>query len=93
MLTLHNQIRVVLSLHYNGSNSYVFAIATKIYQFKAKNLEVKDCALYLSNTSKNLAINNMKKNKLRVVKFFSVDSNPIDNNDILDIHKNLMKRT
>ena len=34
-----------------------------------------------------------KKNKLRVVKFFSVDSNPIDNNDILDIHKNLMKRT
>ena len=94
VLTLHNQIRVVLSLHYNGSNSYVFAIATKIYQFKAKNLEVKDCALYLCNTSKNLIINNMKKTELGgVVKKFSVDSNSIDNNDILDIHKNLMKRT
>ena len=61
MLTLHNQIRVVLSLHYNGSNSYIFAIATKICQFEAKNLEVKDYALYLCNTSKNLTINNMKK--------------------------------
>ena len=61
---------------------------------KAKNLEVKDCALYLCNTSKNLIINNMKKTELGgVVKNFSVDSNSIDNNDILDIHKNLMKRT
>ena len=29
----------------------------------------------------------------KVVNFFSVDSNPIDNNDILGIHKYLMKRT
>ena len=29
--------RFVLSLHYNGSNSFLFAHATKIYQFKAKN--------------------------------------------------------
>ena len=28
-----------------------------------------------------------------VVKFFSVDFNPIDTNDILDIHKYLMKIT
>ena len=35
----------------------------------------------------------MKKTGLKgVVKFFSVDFNPIDN-DILDIHKYLMKRT
>ena len=27
-----------------------------------------------------------------VVKFFSVDFNPIDTNDILDIHKYLMER-
>ena len=26
-----------LSLHYNGSNSFLFANATKIYQFKAKD--------------------------------------------------------
>ena len=36
----------------------------------------------------------MKKNKIkRIVKFFSVDFNPIDNNDFLDIRKYLMKRT
>ena len=36
----------------------------------------------------------MKKTALKgVVKFFSVDFNPIDSNDILDIHKYLMKRT
>ena len=33
-----------------------------------------------------------KKTTLKgVIKFFSVDFNPIDNNDILDIHKYLMK--
>ena len=28
-----------------------------------------------------------------VVKYFSVDFNPIDTNDVWDIHKYLMKRT
>ena len=50
-------------------------------------------ALFLGNISKDFTINNMKKTGLKgVVKFFSVDFNPIDN-DILDIHKYLMKRT
>ena len=36
----------------------------------------------------------MKKAGLKgVVKCFFIDFNPIDNNDILDIHKYLMKRT
>ena len=34
---------------------------TKIYQFKAKNLEIKDYALCSGNISKNVTINNMKK--------------------------------
>ena len=85
--------RFVLSLHYNGSNSFLFVNATKVYQFKAKNSEIKDYALCLGNVSKDFTINNMKKTGLKgVVKFFSVDFNPIDN-DILDIHKYLMKRT
>ena len=29
--------RFVLSLHYNGSNNFLFVDATKKYQFKAKN--------------------------------------------------------
>ena len=33
--------RFVLSLHYNGSNSFLFANATNIYQFKAKDFELK----------------------------------------------------
>ena len=31
-----------LSLHYNGSNSFLFANATKVYQFKAKDSEKKN---------------------------------------------------
>ena len=31
--------RFVLSLHYNESNSFLFVVTTKIYQFKAKTLK------------------------------------------------------
>ena len=34
--------RFLLSLHYNGINSFLFANATKIYQFKAKYSDVND---------------------------------------------------
>ena len=34
-----------------------------------------------------------KKGLIEVVNFFSVDFNPIDTKDILDIHKYLMKKT
>ena len=49
----------VLSLHYNGSNSFLFADATKIYQFKRKDSEIKDYALRLGNISKDFTINNL----------------------------------
>ena len=51
----------VLSLHYNGSNSFLFVNNTKIYQLKAKNSEIKDHALCLGNISKYFAIDNVKK--------------------------------
>ena len=57
---------------------------------------MKDYALCLGNI-KDFTINNMTKKKKnrnkRIVKFFSVDYNHIDTNDILDIHKHLMKGT
>ena len=53
--------KIVLSLHYNGSNSFLFANATKVFQFKAKDSEIKDYALYLGNISKDFTINNLKK--------------------------------
>ena len=55
----------VLSLHYNGSNSFLFVNATKVYQFKAKNSEIKDYALCLGNVSKDFTINKMKKNRIK----------------------------
>ena len=85
--------RFVLSLHYNESNSFLFVNTTQIYQFEAKNSEIKDHALCLFNISKNVTINNIIKTGLEgVVKFFSVDFNVIDTNDILDFHRYLMKK-
>ena len=75
----------VLSLHYNGNNSFLFVNATKVYQFKAKNSKIKDYALCLG-VSKDFTINDMKKTGLKgVIFFFCCFFNPIDTNDILDI--------
>ena len=57
--------KFVLSLHYNGSNSFLFVNATKMYQFKAKNSEIKYYTICLSNISKDFTINNMKKTGIR----------------------------
>ena len=40
-----------LSLHYNGSNSFLFVNATKIYKFKANYSEIKTYQLCLGNIS------------------------------------------
>ena len=86
--------RFVLNLQYSRSNSFLFVNATKIYQFKAKGSVLKDYVLCLGNISKDFTIDNMKKNSIkRTCKFFFDDFNPTDNNDILDIHKYLIKRT
>ena len=51
--------RFVLSLHYNRSSSFLFVSATKVYQFKAKDSEIKVYALFLANVSKDFTINNI----------------------------------
>ena len=49
------------------STVFFFVNATKIYQLKAKDSEIKDYALCLCNVSKNFTINNMKKkNKIKI---------------------------
>ena len=78
----------MLCLHYNGSNSFLFVNATKVYKLKAYNSEIKDYALFSGNFPKDFGINHMEQQNWKgVVKSFSVDFNPIDTNDILDIHK------
>ena len=37
--------RFVLSLHYNGDNSFLFVNATKVYQFKAKDSIRRLCTM------------------------------------------------
>ena len=53
-----------LRLHYNGANSYLFVNGTEIYAFKAKDSEFVASPLCLGNTSKDLSIDNMKKQGL-----------------------------
>ena len=55
--------RFVLSLHYNGSDSFLCVNATKIYKFNAKGSEIKKYLLCLGNFLKDFTINNMKKKK------------------------------
>ena len=57
--------RFVLNLYYNGSNSFIFVIATKVYLFKAKDSERNNNTLCLGNISKHFTINNMKRNRIK----------------------------
>ena len=84
--------RFVLSPHNNGSNNFLFVNAIKVYQFKAKNSEMKDYALCLGSILKDFTIKNMKKTRLKgVAKCFLGHYRSINTNEVLDIHKYLMK--
>ena len=50
-----------LSLHYNGTNSYLFVNGTEIYKFKAKDSETLVSPICLGNISKDCSIDNMKR--------------------------------
>ena len=82
-----------LSLHYNGSNSYLFANGTEIFKFKAKDSKIVAAPLCLGKISKDWSVDNMKKTGFNgYVYDFSVDYDAIAVDDIKDIHKYLMKR-
>ena len=55
----------MLSLQYNGSNSFFFVNITKIYQLKSKDSKIKYCTLCLGNISRDFKIGNMKKTGLK----------------------------
>ena len=56
-----NSKKICLSLHYNGTNSYLFVNGTETYKFKAKDSETVASPLCLGNISKNFSVDNMKK--------------------------------
>ena len=82
-----------LSLHYNGSNSYVFANGTEIHKFKTKDSEIIAAPICLGNISRDFSVDNIQKTGLnRYVYDFSVDYDAIAVDDILEIHKYLMEK-
>ena len=85
--------RFCLSLHYNGSNSYLFVNGTEIYKVKAKDSEIVPSPLCLGIISKDWSVDNMKKTGFTRYDYdFSVDYNDIEVDTIKDIHKYLMKK-
>ena len=82
-----------VSLHYNGTNNYLFVNGTEIYKFKTKDSEIVETPLYLGNISKNWSADNMKKTGFTgYVYDFSANYSVTDIDDIKDIHKYLMKK-
>ena len=77
-------------MHYNGANSYSLANRVEIHKFKAKGSEIVATPLCLENISKDFSADNTKKNGY--VYNFRVDYDAIAIDDILDIHKYLMKK-
>ena len=79
-----------MSLHYNGANSYLFVNGTEIHKFKVKDSEIVTAPLLLGNISKDWSVDNMKKVGLNG--YVSADCNDTAVNDLVEIHKYLMKK-
>ena len=93
LLILHNQEKDLIKLTLWWKQVSYLLILQKYISSKQKNSEIKDYALCLGNATRFYNWYCEKTGLKGVLKFFSVDFNPIDNNDILDINKHLMKRT
>ena len=85
--------RFCLSLHYNGASSYLFVNGTVIIKFNAKDSEIIEIPLCLEKISEGIFVDNMNKTGLIGSLYdFSGDNDAIPVDDILDIHKYLMKK-
>ena len=73
--------------------SKLFVNGIEIHKFTAKDSGINAISLCLRNISKDFSVDNMKKTGLvGYVYDFSVDYDAIAVDDILDIHKYLMKK-
>ena len=88
----HNK-KFCLSLRCNGANSYLFVNGKEIIKFKAKDSEIVATPLCLADISKDFSVDNMKNTGVfGYVYDFNVDYDAIVVDDILEIHKYLMKK-
>ena len=81
--------KIVLSLQYSGSNSFLYVNAVKMYKFKAKDSEIKPYPLCLGNISNNFIINNRKKKGS--VQFLYVNYKAVNTNNVLGYCLYLLK--
>ena len=83
----------MLKLALQGTNSYLFVNGVEIIKFKAKDSNIVSTPLCLGNISKDWSVDIWKKTGFNgYVYDFSVDYVAIAVDDILDIHKYLMKK-
>ena len=77
---------------YYEVNRYIFINEDEVHKFKAKDSEINVAPLWLGKVSKDFLVENMKKTRLYgYVYEFSIDY-VISIDDILDIHKYLIKK-
>ena len=90
-----------LSLHYNGDNSYLFVNGQKVTQFKAKNSETGANWMLLESlvgSKSYYDVSELSKDDVNDTKIYgnvydvSVDYTAVLNDEILKIHKYLMKK-
>ena len=81
-------------MHCNKENSYLFINGTEIHKFKSEDFETLGHSLCLGKISKDWLVDNMEKTGLNgcYVYDFSVNYDAIVVDDVLDIHKYLMKK-
>ena len=85
--------KFVLSLHYNGDNSYLFVNGKQELKFKAKDDQIVKKILYLGNLSDDwTALNATKTGLYGNVYDFAVDYTETSVGNIYNIHRYLMKK-
>ena len=85
--------KFVLSLHYNGDDSYLFVNAKRELKSKAKDEQIAKEILCLGNISDDWTAANAQKTGLwGEIYDFAVDYTSTNIGDIYNIHRYLMKK-
>ena len=85
--------KFVLSLHYNGDNSYLLANGKQELKFKAKDEQIVKEKLCLGNISDDWTTSNAEKTGLFVEVYdFAVDYMAVSVGKIYNVHRYLMKK-
>ena len=84
--------KFILSLHYNGNDSYLFVNGKQELKFKAKDDQIVKEILCLGNISDDWTAANAQRTELWGEKFdFAVDYTSTNIDDIYNVHRYLMK--